>query len=139
MIDPDELKALPLFSDLAAEELTAFAAHARRRTAAVGTSLLTDGQPADPVMAIESGTAWVLRHEHRVGELSAGDIIVGDPLHLGPRLANASVIAATSVRLIVLSDSAAERLRASGNGALKRLLRSLAERREEHIRRRPGA
>jgi CRP-like cAMP-binding protein len=60
-MDPDRLKAIPLFASLDDETLRAIATFATETSVPAGKHLLTEGDYAYELMAIEEGQAEVVR------------------------------------------------------------------------------
>ena len=101
-MDPNRLKAIPLFSHLSDEEAKRLAAFATETSAAEGQILMKQGDYAVELIAIEEGTADVMRGGRKIASLKAGDLI-GEMglLEHSPR--SADVIASSPMRLIKLT------------------------------------
>ena len=69
-MDPARLTAIPIFSELSAEEAKRLAAFASETSAAEGQMLMKEGDYSVELIAIEEGTADVHpgREDHRVAE-----------------------------------------------------------------------
>jgi len=101
-MDPNRLKAIPLFSKLSDEEAKRLAAFATETSIAEGQILMKQGDYSTELIAIEEGTADVLRGGEKIASLKAGDLI-GEMglLERGPRTAD--VIATSPMRVIKLT------------------------------------
>lgn len=101
-MDPNRLKAIPLFSDLSDEEARRLAAFATETSAAEGQILMKEGDYSTELIAIEEGTADVQKGDRTIASLKAGDLIgeIG-LLHREPR--NATVIATSPMRIFKLT------------------------------------
>jgi CRP/FNR family transcriptional regulator, cyclic AMP receptor protein len=101
-VDADRLTAIPLFSELSAEEAHRLSAFATETSAAAEQVLLRQGDYSTELIAIEEGTADVVRDGAVVASLAAGDVM-GEMglLERGPR--SADVIATSPMRLIKLT------------------------------------
>jgi hypothetical protein len=96
MIDIEQLKSVPALSAIEDPSLVELAAHARAVSVPAGTRIGGDLEGFHAPLVIKSGTAWLLRHGHRVAEFGPGKLLTDDP----PR--NASLVAATPMRVIQL-------------------------------------
>jgi CRP/FNR family cyclic AMP-dependent transcriptional regulator len=101
-MDPARLTAIPIFSELSAEEARRLAAFATETSAAEGQILMKEGDYSVELIAIEEGTADVLQGGTTVASLKAGDLI-GEMGLLERRPRNADVIATSPMRLIKLT------------------------------------
>jgi CRP-like cAMP-binding protein len=117
-MDPNRLKAVPLFSHLSDEEANRLAAFATETSAAEGQILMKQGDYAVELIAIEEGTADVIQDGHKVASLGPGDLI-GEMALFNREPRNADVIATSPMRLLKLthweirrmSDETVERIR----------------------------
>ena len=117
-MDPNRLKAIPLFSHLSNEEANRLAAFATETSAAEGQILMKQGDYAVELIAIEEGTADVIQDGHKVASLGMGDLI-GEMALFNREPRNADVIATSPMRLLKLthweirrmSDETVERIR----------------------------
>src|ERR1700750_605152 len=98
-MDEKRLKEIPIFSELSAEEAHRLAAFATETSAAEGQILMKEGDYSVELIAIEEGTADVIRHGETVASLKAGDLI-GEMGLLERQPRNADVIASSPMRLI---------------------------------------
>lgn len=102
-MDPENLKAVPVFSELTDEELRRIATFANEDSASTGDTLLREGDYSNEMIAIESGTADVMRDGETVASVGPGDV-VGELGVLEKGMRNASVVATSSMRLIRLTN-----------------------------------
>ena len=117
-MDPNRLKAIPLFSQLSDEEANRLAAFATETSAAEGQILMKQGDYAVELIAIEEGTADVIQDGKKVASLGAGDLI-GEMALFNREPRNADVIATSPMRLLKLthweirrmSDETVERIK----------------------------
>ena len=68
-MDPNRLKAIPLFSHLSDEEANRLAAFATETSAAEGQILMKQGDYAVELIAIEEGTADIIQDGKKVASL----------------------------------------------------------------------
>ena len=101
-MDPNRLKALPIFSELSAEEAKRLAAFATETSIAEGQILMKQGDYSTELIAIEEGTADVTRDGEKIASLKAGDLI-GEMGLLERRPRNADVIATSPMRVVKLT------------------------------------
>jgi cAMP-dependent protein kinase regulator len=101
-MDPARLTAIPIFSELSAEEAKRLAAFATETSIAEGHILMKQGDYSTELIAIEEGTAEVLRDGDKVADLKAGDLI-GEMGLLERRPRNADVIATSPMRVVKLT------------------------------------
>jgi CRP-like cAMP-binding protein len=117
-MDPNRLKAIPLFSDLSDEEANRLAAFATETSAAEGQILMKQGDYAVELIAIEEGTADIIQDGKKIASLGPGDLI-GEMALFNREPRNADVIATSPMRLLKLthweirrmSDETVERIR----------------------------
>ncbi len=101
-MDPNRLKAIPLFSHLSEDEAHRLAAFATETSIAEGQILMKQGDYSTELIAVEEGTADVLRDGHRIASLKEGDLI-GEMGLLSREPRNADVIATSPMRVIKLT------------------------------------
>ena len=117
-MDPNRLKAIPLFSHLSDEEAKRLAAFATETSAAEGQILMKQGDYAVELIAIEEGTADIIQDGKKIASLGPGDLI-GEMALFNREPRNADVIATSPMRLLKLthweirrmSDETIERIR----------------------------
>jgi CRP/FNR family transcriptional regulator, cyclic AMP receptor protein len=108
-MDPDNLRAVPLFAEMADRDLRVIATFATEDSVPAGTTLMREGDFSNEVLAIETGTADVLQGDRTVASLGPGDI-VGEMGVLERGLRNASVVATSPMRLVRMTNWDVKRL-----------------------------
>lgn len=101
-MDPDRLRAIPVFASLDEETLRGIATFATESSVPAGKHLVKEGDYAYEFMAIEQGEADVMKGGVKVATLRAGDFF-GEIAVLEKTLRTASVVATTPMRLVTLS------------------------------------
>ncbi|HWF34750.1 MAG TPA: cyclic nucleotide-binding domain-containing protein [Solirubrobacteraceae bacterium] len=101
-MDPSRLRAIPLFSSLSDAEARKLATFATETSVADGQILMKQGDYSTDLIAIEEGTADVVRDGERIASVGAGDLI-GEMGLLSRDLRTASVIATSPMRVIKLT------------------------------------
>ena len=101
-MDPARLKAIPLFSQLSEDEAHRLSAFATETSMADGQILMKQGDYSTELIAIEEGTADVLRDGQKIASLGKGDLI-GEMGLLNREPRNADVIATSPMRVIKLT------------------------------------
>ncbi|HVF79255.1 MAG TPA: cyclic nucleotide-binding domain-containing protein [Solirubrobacteraceae bacterium] len=101
-MDPDRLKAIPVFASLDDQTLRGIATFATESSVPAGKHLVKEGDYAYEFMAIEEGAADVVRGDETVATLGPGDFF-GEIAVLEKTLRTASVVAKTPMRLVTLS------------------------------------
>jgi CRP/FNR family cyclic AMP-dependent transcriptional regulator len=101
-MDTNRLTAIPIFSELSPQEANRLATFATETSAAEGEILLKEGDYPVELIAIEEGTADVMRDGRKIASLRPGDLI-GEMGLLERRPRNADVIATSPMRLIKLT------------------------------------
>ena len=117
-MDPERLKAIPIFSELSDEEAKRLAAFATETSVAEGQILMKQGDYSVELIAIEEGTADVMRDSKKIASLKQGDLI-GEMGLFERQPRNADVIATSPMRVFKLthweirrmSDETVERIR----------------------------
>ena len=120
-MDPNRLKALPIFSELSAEEAKRLAAFATETSIAEGQILMKQGDYSTELIAIEEGTADVIRDGGKVASLNAGDLI-GEMGLLERRPRNADVIATSPMRVVKLTHWEIRRMSEDTIGRIKKIV-----------------
>jgi CRP/FNR family transcriptional regulator, cyclic AMP receptor protein len=108
-MDPDNLRAVPLFAEMADRDLRVIATFATEDSVPAGTTLMREGDFSNEMLAIETGTADVLQGDRTVASLGPGDI-VGEMGVLERGLRNASVVATSPMRLVRMTNWDVKRL-----------------------------
>lgn len=120
-MDTNRLKSLPLFESVPDDELEKIVPFVSEVSVSKGKHLVNEGDYAYTFMAIEEGTADVLRDDARVARLGPGDFF-GEVGLLDSERRTATVVATSAMRLVTLDrwdlrrleraiPSAAERIR----------------------------
>lgn len=102
-MDTSRLKALPLFEGVSDEDLSKIAPFVSEVSVSEGKHLVDEGDYAYEFMAIEEGTAEVIRGDQTLAELGPGDYF-GEIGLLEDDRRNATVIARSLMRLITLDQ-----------------------------------
>ena len=101
-MDPNRLKAIPIFSHLSDEEAKRLAAFATETSVAEGQILMKQGDYSTELIGIEEGTADVIRDGQKIASLKQGDLI-GEMGLLEREPRNADVIATSPMRVMKLT------------------------------------
>jgi CRP-like cAMP-binding protein len=101
-MDPSRLTAIPLFSELLPDEARRLATFATETTVAVGQILMKEGDYSTELIAIEEGTADVIRGGHKIASVGPGDLI-GEMGLLTRSPRSADVIATSSMLVMRLT------------------------------------
>jgi CRP-like cAMP-binding protein len=120
-VDPARLTAIPIFSELPPEEAKRLAAFATETSLAEGQILMKQGDYSTELIAIEEGTAEVLRDGQKVADLGPGDLI-GEMGLLERRPRNADVIATSPMRVMKLTHWEIRRMSEDTVGRIERLV-----------------
>jgi CRP/FNR family cyclic AMP-dependent transcriptional regulator len=122
-MDPDNLRAVPLFAEMAEHDLRVIATFATEDSVPAGATLMREGDYSNEMVAIEAGTADVVHGERTVASLGPGDI-VGEMGVLTRELRTASVVATSPMRLVRLTTWDVKRLPKETRERLGELVRS---------------
>jgi CRP-like cAMP-binding protein len=101
-MDPNRLKAIPLFSHLSESEAKRLAAFATETSVANGQILMKQGDYSTELIGIEEGTADVIRDGKKIASLKEGDLI-GEMGLLEREPRNADVIATSPMVVMKLT------------------------------------
>ena len=128
-MDPNRLTAIPIFSDLSPEEAKRLAAFATETSAAEGQILMKQGDYSTELIAVEEGTADVIRDGEKIASLKQGDLI-GEMglLERSPRTAD--VIATSPMRVIKLTHWEIRRM---SQDTVDRIMELINERRSAGV------
>ncbi len=121
-MDENRLKAIPLFSHLSDEEAHRLAAFATETSLADGQILMKQGDYSTELIAIEEGTADVLRDGEKIASLGPGDLI-GEMGLLSREPRNADVIATSPMRVIKLTHWEIRRMSADTIGRIEQIVK----------------
>jgi CRP-like cAMP-binding protein len=128
-MDPNRLTAIPLFSSLSAEEARRLATFATETSAADGQILMKEGDYSTELIAIEEGTADVIKGGNTIASLKAGDLI-GEMGLIEREPRNADVIATSPMRLLKLTHWEIRRM---SDETLDRIRQVIEERRQAGV------
>jgi cAMP-dependent protein kinase regulator len=120
-MDPARLKAVPIFSELSDEEANRLAAFATETSIAEGQILMKQGDYSVELIAIEEGTADVVRDGEQIASLGEGDLI-GEMGLFERRPRNADVIATSPMRVFKLTHWEIRRMSADTVDRIKQLI-----------------
>jgi CRP/FNR family transcriptional regulator, cyclic AMP receptor protein len=98
----DLIRNLPLFELCSKRDLRRIAALAVERSVDAGTELISEGEPGTEFYVVVDGEIDVRRKGRRVGRLGAGSY-VGEIALLSRSPRSATVLAATPLRVLVIS------------------------------------
>jgi CRP/FNR family transcriptional regulator, cyclic AMP receptor protein len=127
-LDASRLKSIPLFQTVSDEELEQIAPFAEEVQVEAGTELVKEGDYSYDFMAIEEGTAEVLRSGEHVADLGPGDFF-GEIGLLEKDRRTATVVAKTDIRLITLTGWDMKRMEKVMPEAVDRVRAVIEERR----------
>jgi CRP/FNR family cyclic AMP-dependent transcriptional regulator len=108
-MDPDNLRAVPLFASMAEPDLRRIATFASEDSVPAGATLMREGDYSNEMVAIESGTADVIQGGRTVADLGPGDVF-GEMGVLEREMRTASIVASSPMRLIRLTTWDVKRL-----------------------------
>jgi CRP/FNR family transcriptional regulator, cyclic AMP receptor protein len=128
-VDPGRLKNLPLFQDVPDEELQQIAPFVDETSVSEGYRLVNEGDYSYQFMAIEEGTAEVLRGGDKLADLGPGDFF-GEMGLLEKDRRNATVVATSPLRVITMTGWDLKRLEKTAPEVAERIRSTLAARRE---------
>jgi cAMP-dependent protein kinase regulator len=128
-MDPNRLKAIPLFSHLSDDEAHRLAAFATETSLAEGQILMKQGDYSTELIAIEEGSADVIRDGQKIASLKNGDLI-GEMGLLSREPRSADVIATSPMRVIKLTHWEIRRMSAD---TIERIEQIISERRQAGV------
>ena len=128
-MDPNRLKAIPLFSHLSDDEAHRLAAFATETSLAEGQILMKQGDYSTELIAIEEGSADVIRDGQKIASLKNGDLI-GEMGLLSREPRSADVIATSPMRVIKLTHWEIRRM---SDDTLDRIRQVIKERRQAGV------
>ncbi len=109
-MDATQLKRISIFKDVPDEDLRVVTTFATSEEVPEGTVIVKQGDFANQFMAIEEGTAKVVRDGEEVGQLGQGDIF-GEMGLLDKERRGADVEATSRVRLIKIERWELQRMK----------------------------
>ena len=128
-MDPNRLKAIPLFSHLGEDEAKRLAAFATETSVADGQILMKEGDYSTELIAIEEGSADVIQGGDKIASLGEGNLI-GEMGLLTREPRNADVIATSPMRVIKLTHWEIRRM---SEETLNRIKEIIAERQKAGV------
>lgn len=128
MVENDRLRAIPLFESLSDDALRTIAPFAEEVEVPEGKRLVNEGDYSYEFMAIEDGTAEVVRGGEHVADLGPGDFF-GEIGLLERDLRTASVNATSPMRLVTLTGWDVKRMEKSMPEAVAKMRAVIEERR----------
>jgi CRP/FNR family cyclic AMP-dependent transcriptional regulator len=128
-MDPNRLKAIPIFSNLSDEEANRLAVFATETSVANGQILMKQGDYSTELIGIEEGTADVIRNGKKIASLKEGDLI-GEMGLLEREPRNADVIATSPMVVMKLTHWEIRRM---SEETLARIQAIVAKRRRDGI------
>jgi CRP/FNR family transcriptional regulator, cyclic AMP receptor protein len=128
-MDPNRLKAIPIFSHLSDEEAKRLAAFATETSVAEGQILMKQGDYSTELIGIEEGSADVIRDGEKIASLGEGDLI-GEMGLLEREPRNADVIATSPMRVMKLTHWEIRRM---SEETLKRIEEIVHKRRQDGV------
>ena len=126
-MDPNRLKEITIFSHLSEEEAKRLAAFATETSVADGQILMKQGDYSTELIAIEEGTADVIRDGEKIASLHEGDLI-GEMGLLNREPRNADVIATSPMRVIKLTHWEIRRMSADTLDRIEQIIRDRQDR-----------
>jgi CRP-like cAMP-binding protein len=130
MIDAARLRRIPAFADLADEDLQRIAGLASEVSVPAGKVLVREGDWSYEILAIEEGTAEVVREGARVAQLGPGDV-VGEIGVMDAVPRTATVTAGSPMLLITLDRWDVKKLVRQAPDAIDHLRAVAEERRRD--------
>ena len=127
-MDPGRLKRLPLFEGVSDEELSHISPFVDETSVTAGYRLVNEGDYSYQFMAIEEGTAEVLRGGEHLADLGPGDFF-GEIGLLETQLRTATVTSKTPMRLVTLTGWDMKRLERNIPQAVQQIRQTLEQRR----------
>jgi CRP/FNR family transcriptional regulator, cyclic AMP receptor protein len=128
-MDPNRLKAIPIFSHLSDEEAKRLAAFATETSVAEGQILIKQGDYSTELIGIEEGSADVIRDGGKIASLKEGDLI-GEMGLLEREPRNADVIATSPMRVMKLTHWEIRRM---SEETLERIKEIVEKRRQDGV------
>jgi CRP-like cAMP-binding protein len=126
-LDPAQLLAISLFAEVPEPEARRLAAFATETSIPAGERLVAEGEFSTELIAIEEGTADVVRDGSRIASLGPGDV-VGETGLLRHEPRNADVVATSPMRIFKLTHWEIRRM---STDTLRRIQKLIEERSPE--------
>ena len=127
-MDIGRLKALPLFANVDDSDLASIAPFVKEVSVSEGAQLVREGDYSYELIAIEEGTADVIRGDEKVASLGPGDYF-GEMGVVEGEKRTATVVATSPMRLISLTSWEIRRMQKSMPQAVEALRKTIEERR----------
>ena len=127
-MDPSRLKSITLFKEIPDEALKEIATFADEISVPESKHLVDEGDYSYEFMAIEEGTAEVLRDGQHVADLGPGDFF-GEMGLLEKDRRSATVISKTPMRIITLTGWDLKRMEKSMPQAVEQIRATMEQRR----------
>ena len=127
-MDAGQLRRVPLFSDVADDELNKLSAFAESVEFSERAQIIREGEASRTLLAIEEGTAEVTRGGEHIATLGPGDVF-GEVGVLDDALRNATVTATSRLKLIILDQFEVRRLSEKAPGIYQRIEKLAEDRR----------
>ena len=127
-MDPTRVKSIKLFQDVPDEAVREVATFAKEISVEEGKTLVEEGDYSYEFIAIEEGTAKVMREGEEVAKLEQGDFF-GEAGLIERHRRNATVVAETPMRLITLTGWDLRRLEKSSPEAFDKIRETMEARR----------
>lgn len=121
-MDENRLKSIPIFSQLSDEEAHRLAAFATETSVSEGQILMKEGDYSTELIAIEEGSADVIRGGEKIASLGEGDLI-GEMGLLAREQRNADVIATSPMRVIKLTHWEVRRMSEETLDRIKQIIK----------------
>jgi CRP/FNR family transcriptional regulator, cyclic AMP receptor protein len=128
-MDEKALKSIPLFASLSRSERRQVATWTDEVDVSEGKALVNEGEFAYEVFIIERGTAEVVRDGKAVAELGPGDFL-GEMGAIRQARRNASVVAKSPMRVVVMTARDFRRLEHEMSGVAQQIRDAIAARSE---------
>lgn len=125
------LRQVPLFAGCSKRELSEISTLADELSLPEGTTMIEEGRLGHEFFVLVEGEADVRRGGKKLTRLGSGSFF-GEMALVSSRPRNASVKAATPVRVLVVHESAFRRLLHSSPGIQLKVLQTLADRAAEN-------
>ncbi len=123
----ERLSEVPLFALCTQKDLRLVAKRLERVHTKAGETVVAQGERGDQFFIIAEGAARVVRNGRKIADLGPGSFF-GELALLDPSLRNASVVAATDLELLALTQPYFTEVVHSSPGFASKLLAALARR-----------
>jgi CRP-like cAMP-binding protein len=127
-MDIGRLKGLPLFANVDDADIASIAPFVKEVSVSEGAQLVREGDYSYELIAIEEGTADVMRGDEKVASLGPGDYF-GEMGVVEGEKRTATVVATSPMRLISLTSWEIRRMQKSMPQAVEAVRKTIEERR----------